>query len=259
MALNGKTAIVTGGAQGIGKAYSERLAREGAAVGIVDLRHEQAEAVAAGIRDAGGRAAAYSADVSNQEQMDRVAARVAEELGGVDILINNAAIYYDLEMGNQSIEYLRKVLDVNLIGILVCCRAVVPHMKNRGGGSVVNIASTAAFPLPTARMRREIETIPSNAYGLSKSGVIFMTKSMAGILGQYNIRVNAIAPGVTMSEATKKVVPGMIVDALTSATALGRTLDPPDLAGVAAFLASDDSALMTGQTLVVDAGLVMLG
>src|SRR5262245_252418 len=259
MPLMGRVAIVTGGAQGIGRAYSERLAREGAAVGIVDLRSEQAEAVAAGIRAAGGRATAHRADVTDQDQMNAVATKVAGEFGAVDILVNNAALYYDIDNTDISIEYLRKVLDVNLISILICARAVFPYMKQQRRGAIINISSTAAFPLPTGAFRRELSTVPSYSYGLAKSGVIFLTKSMAASLGQYNIRVNAIAPGVTMSEATKKVVPGAIIDTLTSATALGRTLEPPDLAGVAAFLASDDSGLMTGQTLVVDAGLVMLG
>jgi 3-oxoacyl-[acyl-carrier protein] reductase len=259
MALDGKVGIITGGAQGIGMAYSERLAREGAAVAIVDLRAEQAEEVAAGIRTTGGRAAAYRGDVTDQEAMDGLARQVADDFGRIDVLINNAAIYYDLERGNQSIEYLRKVLDVNLVSLLIVARAVFPFMKRQQSGSIINISSIASFPRPAASPGPDLQTIPISGYGLAKHGVIYLTQSMAASLGRYNIRVNAIAPGVTMTAATRRVVPGAYIDTLTSATALGRTLEPTDLAGVAAFLASDDSALMTGQTLIVDAGHVMLG
>jgi 3-oxoacyl-[acyl-carrier protein] reductase len=258
MSLEGKVGIVTGGAQGIGKAYSERLAREGAGVAILDLRQEQAEDVAAGIRAAGGRALAVSADVADQESMDRAVGRVVEELGRVDILINNAAIYYDLDRQDQSLAYLRRVLDVNLIGILVCARAVFPYMKAQRSGSIINISSAAAYPRPRGP-GGDLATIPTYAYGLAKSGVVYLTKSMAVSLGQYNIRVNAIAPGVTLSEATRKVVPGALIDELVTTAALGRALEPEDLTGVAAFLASDDSAMMTGQTLATDGGLVLLG
>jgi NAD(P)-dependent dehydrogenase (short-subunit alcohol dehydrogenase family) len=191
MALDGKVAIVTGGAQGIGQAYSERLAREGAAVGIIDLRTDQAQSVAASIRDRGGRAAAYRADVSNQDEMDNVVAQVIEEFGRVDVLINNAAIYGDIDWSDNSLDYLRKVLDVNLIGILVCSRAVFPAMKRQRGGSIINISSIAAYPWPWGRTRdadalaylnataeerqtwswepaEDLETIPSSAYGLGK-------------------------------------------------------------------------------------------
>jgi 3-oxoacyl-[acyl-carrier protein] reductase len=258
MSLDGKVALVTGGAQGIGQAYSERVAREGAAVAIVDLRIEQAHAVAGGIRDRGGRAAAYRADVSSQEQMDTAVTEVVQEFGRVDILINNAAIYYDFDGRDQSLEYLRKVLDVNLIGLLVCARAVFPAMKQQRGGSIINISSIAAYPWPWQRVGEQ-ETVHSYAYGLGKWGVIYYTQQWARSLGQYGVRVNAIAPGVTMTEATIRRVSDEFVAAMTSAAALGRMLEPTDLAGVVVFLASDDAALITGQTLVVDGGTVMLG
>ena len=171
--------------------------------------------------------------------------------------MNNAAIYYNLDLGNETVDYLRKVLDVNVIGILIASRAVFPYMKEQGGGSIINIASIAAYSLPGARPG---DNFSANAYGLSKSGVVFLTKSMAKQGGGHNIRVNAIAPGVTMSEATKKVVPDAFVEAHSPARRrCGASLEPPDLTGTAIFLASDDSALMTGQTLVVDAGVIMNG
>lgn len=259
MRLAGKVAVVTGGAQGIGRAYCEGFGREGAAIAVVDLRREQAEATAATLRGAGVRATAHAANVADQAEMDDMAATVEREFGRIDVLMNNAAIYQDMDMGDQSLDYLRRILDVNLLGILVCARAVFPAMKRQRSGSIINISSGAAYPDRLGMPARDLETVPSFAYGLAKSGVVYYTKSMARALGQYNIRVNAIAPGVTMSEATRKIVPGPIVERLTAAAALGRTLEPADLVGTAIFLASDDSALMTGQTLSVDAGVAMLG
>jgi 3-oxoacyl-[acyl-carrier protein] reductase len=257
--LDGKVAVVTGGAQGIGRAYCEGFAREGAVVVVVDLRAEQAEATAGALRAAGARAMALAADVADQAAMDGVAAAVERELGRIDVLVNNAALYHDLDFGDQSLAYLRRVLDVNLIGLLVCARAVFPAMKRQRAGSIVNVSSCAAYPDRFRLPVRELETVPSFAYALAKSGVIYYTKAMARALGQYNIRVNAIAPGVTLSEATRSVLPGAVIDQLAAASALGRSLEPTDLVGAALFLASDESALMTGQTLSVDAGVAMLG
>ena len=257
MRLKGKTAIITGGAQGIGRAYCERFAAEGAAVVVVDLRDEQAKEVAEAIAAGGGRAIAMRTDITDEEATREMAERVQQEFGSIDVLINNAALYYDQDILDQSIDYLRKTLEVNLIGQLVCARAVFPAMKAQGGGSIINIASTAAYPLPLPSMPSE--NFNSNAYGLSKSGLIYMTKMMARQVGSLGIRVNAIAPGVTMSEATKKIVPEFALTGLKESAPLGTTLEPEDLAGTAGYLASDDSRLMTGQTLVVDAGVWMNG
>ncbi len=258
MRLKGKVAIVTGGAQGIGRAYSLRFAQEGAAVAIVDLRDEQAKKVEAEIAEKGGKALAIKADVSSEESASAMARRVKERFGRIDVLINNAAIYYDMDRTDQSITYLKKMMDVNLLGILICGRAVFPYMKEAGGGSIINISSAAAYAVPSGRMP-PAQNFGAYAYGLCKSGVVYLTKMMARTGGPHNIRVNAIAPGVTMSEATRKVVPPSIIESLTAASALGKTLEPWDLTGAAVFLASEDSALMTGQTLSVDAGVWMQG
>jgi 3-oxoacyl-[acyl-carrier protein] reductase len=183
--------------------------------------------------------------------------RVAREFGRIDVLINNAALYGDMNIADQPVDYFRKLLDINVSSVIVVSRAVFPHMKEHGG-SIINISSSAAYPLPLPSPR-ELTTIPVSGYAVSKAAVINLTKSMAKAVGGYKIRVNALAPGVTMTEATKGLVPGIIVDNLTEATALRRTLEPEDITGAAVFLASDDSALMTGQVVVVDGGLVMLG
>ena len=256
MRLKDRVAIVTGGAQGIGREYCLRFAREGASVVVADLRVDQAKAVEAEIAELGGQALAIETDVADEASVEAMARQTHERFGRIDALVNNAAIYYNLDLGNETVDYLRKVLDVNVIGILIASRAVFPYMKEQGGGSIINIASIAAYSLPGARPG---DNFSANSYGLSKSGVVFLTKSMAKQGGGHGIRVNAIAPGVTMSEATKKVVPDAFVDALAGASAMRRSLEPPDLTGTAVFLASDDSALMTGQTLVVDAGVIMNG
>ncbi len=257
MRLAGKVAIITGGAQGIGRAYCLRFAKEGAAVAIVDLRGDQAEGVAREIRAQGGRALALAQDITDEVAMQAMATRVVKEFGGIHVLINNAALYYDQNFADQSISYLRKNLEINLIGQLVVARAVFPTMKAARGGSIINISSTAAYPLPLPPMPGE--NFSSVAYGVTKAGVIYLTQQMAKFAGQFGIRVNAIAPGVTMSEATRKVVPDFALTGLAQASPLGKTLEPEDLTGAAVFLASEDSALMTGQTLVVDAGVWMLG
>ncbi len=253
MRLENKVAIITGGAQGIGRAYCLRFAEEGAAVAIVDLREDQAKAVAKEIGDKGGKAISIVADITDEEGVGNMSARVKEEFGRIDVLINNAALYYDQDITDQSIDYLRKNLEINLIGQLICARAVFPTMKEQGSGSIINIASTAAYPLPLPSM--PAENFATNAYGLSKSGLIYQTKMMARQAGPVGVRVNAIAPGVTMSEATKKIVPEFALDGLKSGACLGTTLEPDDLTGTALYLASEDSRLMTGQTLVVDAGV----
>ena len=253
MRLKDKVAIVTGGGQGIGREYSLRFAEEGAAIAIVDLRLDGAKGVEAEIREKGGRALALSADVVDESAMQKAVGEVVESFGRADVLINNAAIYHDLETGNQTLDYLRTVLDVNVVGILSCGRAVFPQMARQGGGAIINIASIAAFM--HRKPPQPVDNFGNYAYGLSKSAVVYLTKAMAMQGGPSGIRVNAIAPGVTMTDATKKVVPPPFAEQLRQEAALGSSLDPRDLTGTAVYLASEDSRMMTGQTLIVDAGV----
>lgn len=260
MRLAGNVAIVTGAAQGIGRTYAERFAAEGARVVIVDLRHAQAEETASAIRAAGGAAEALEADVSDEEAMNHVAATVLARHGRIDTLLNNAALYGDLDFRDQSIAYLERVFRVNVFGILIASRAVFPQMRQQGSGSIINIASTAAYEFVTEdRLQRDLQSIPNFSYSLSKAGVISLTKFMAGAIGKYGIRVNCICPGMTMSETTKRLLPAELIESHRRAAAMQSTLEPEDIAGTAVYLASPDSRLVTGQTILVDAGFVMPG
>ena len=264
MRLEGLVAIVTGGAQGIGAEYCLRFAREGASVAVLDLREEQAGLVAKQIEAAGGRALAVAGDVTGEESMASACQQVADRFGRIDVLVNNAALYGDLNFRDQSIDYLKRVMDVNLYGVLIASRAVFPYMKEQGSGSIINISSVGAYPefWPRGVEMPDFDVIPLNGYGLAKSGVIFLTKSMAKSCGKYDIRVNAIAPGLVLTESTQRITGGRAGgpdDFQVRSSALNKPQKPEDMTGAATFLASADSSQVTGQTLVVDAGMVMLG
>jgi NAD(P)-dependent dehydrogenase (short-subunit alcohol dehydrogenase family) len=253
--LKGKVCVVTGAAQGIGAAYARRLASEGADVGIIDLtRIDQAGDVVSDIEAMGRRAISLKADVTDPEAMVEMAATVVETLGRVDCLVNNAALMFD-----QLTATWDEFLAVNFMGVVNASNAVVPYLWQQREGSIINISSTAAFPLPLGSPLDVPEDAPPpsvdpQGYGLTKWMVIYHTRQMARSLGVRNIRVNAVCPGVTMSPATKAVVPQPIVDRLVDASALHSTLEPEDMTGIVLFLASDDSRKMTGQTLINDAG-----
>jgi 3-oxoacyl-[acyl-carrier protein] reductase len=258
MRLKGRVAVVTGAARGLGREYALRFAREGASVAALDLAADGARETAALAEEEGAGALSLAADVTDEQQMTEAIQRVAERFGRIDVLVNNAALYGDMDIRDQSLEYFAKLLNVNVLSVIASARAVFPHMKQQRSGSIINISSSAAYPLPFPTAP-DLQTVPISGYAVSKAAVINLTKSMAKALGVFNIRVNAIAPGITMTESTKKLVPGVIMDSLTAGSALHRALEPGDIVGTAVFLASEDSALMTGQVLVVDAGLVMLG
>jgi 3-oxoacyl-[acyl-carrier protein] reductase len=258
MRLQGKAAFITGAARGIGREYALRFAQEGASVAAVDLDLRGAEETAKLIRDAGGKAVAIESDVTSEGRMAEATRLAAEDLGKIDVLVNNAALYGDMDITDQSVEYFTKLMNINILSVVVTSRAVFPHIKAAGGGSIINISSTAAYPLPIPT-GGDPQTVPISGYAVSKAAVIHLTKWMAATLGAAKVRVNAIAPGLTMTDATKKIVPGFIMDNITQNTALKRSLEAADLTGTAVYLASDDSALVTGQVIVVDGGLVMLG
>ncbi|MGH7893091.1 MAG: SDR family NAD(P)-dependent oxidoreductase [Candidatus Binatia bacterium] len=261
MRLQDQVAIITGAAQGIGKAYALRFAREGAHVVVADIREDAAQAVAAECSAIGPRAVAARVDVSSEASAKALVELAVAELGRIDILVNNAALYYDLDRTQNTLEYFNKVLSVNLTGVWIMTRAVERHMKRQRKGKIIHQSSTAAYLANVGMVNTEDpdQPMPPFHYSVAKNGVSGLTKYMAGALGPWGINVNAIAPGVTMSEATKRVVPEQILTSLVMFSALRKPMQPDDLTGTAVFLASDDSDMMTGQVLVVDGGGIMLG
>ncbi|HVN86688.1 MAG TPA: SDR family oxidoreductase [Candidatus Binatia bacterium] len=261
MRLKDKVAIITGGGQGIGRSYGLRFAQEGAKVVVAEINQANGAKVVDEIKAKGGEALYVTTDVSNEASTKEMAAKAAERFGRIDILLNNAAIFYGLDTQNSSLEYFNRILSVNLTGVWLCTRAVEPYMKRQKQGKIINQSSTAAFMGNVGAVDTSDPDKPSPPfhYSVAKMGVNGLTKYFAGALGPWGINVNAIAPGVTMTEATKSVVPEEMLSMLVMFTALKKPLQPEDLTGTAVFLASSDSDLMTGQVLVVDAGMIMLG
>jgi 3-oxoacyl-[acyl-carrier protein] reductase len=256
--LDGKVAIVTGAGQGIGKAYAAAFVAEGARVAIADINLENAEIVA---KELGDATFAVRVDVSDEDSTKAMAEAVVARWNRIDILVNNAGLFYDLDEKDHSLAYLKRVLEVNMIGQWLCIRAVFPAMKAQGKGKIINQSSGAAWMYAMAgyAIRPDQAELPSFNYSVSKAGVNAVTHFMASALGQFGINVNAIAPGVTMTEATRKHVPEMMMGAIKAMSALRRTLEPEEIARVGVFLASDDSDAITGQVIPVDAGVTMLG
>ncbi len=252
MRLEGKIAIITGAGQGIGEAYARRFVREGARVVVADINAEKGGAVA---RDLGQ--VFERVDVSSEEDTRRLCQAVVDRFGRIDVLVNNAAIFFGIDNQDTSFAYLRKIFDVNYFGTWLMCRAVLPHMRAGGGGSIINQSSGAAYMHPEYPIEGEL---PSFHYSVTKAAMNAMTHYMAGSVGKFGIRVNAIAPGPTMTEATKQGVPEYILEMIVNfQMAIHRPLEPDDLTGTAVWLASDDAKMVTGQIIPVDGGMIMLG
>lgn len=244
--FDGKVAIVTGSGRGIGEAYARALAADGAAVVVADLDLDNAKLVAESIRSDGGAAEAVQVDVSDPASTEAMAAATTGTFGGIDFLVNNAAIYGGMKLDlllSVDWDYYRRFMGVNLDGALLCTRACYPAMAERGGGAIVNQSSTAAW-------------LYAGYYGLAKVGINGLTQQLAHELGGMNIRVNAIAPGPIDTEATRSVVPEEFMGGLVSSLALKRLGQPNDLVGACLFLLSDEAGWVTGQILNVDGGQV---
>lgn len=248
MRFEGKVVIVTGGGQGIGETYAKSFAAAGASVVIAELNKEGGQRVANEITEAGQAACFVETDVSSEQDAAAAAAAAQDQFGGVDILINNAAIFHGMRyetLLDVDMDYYYQIMKVNMHSPLVMTRAVAASMVQRGGGCVINQSSTAAWKAQ------------GGYYGVAKLGVQGLTMCLASELGDRNIRVNAIAPGPTDTEATRQV-PAEILDHVVNGLALKRLGETADVVNLAKFLASDEAAWITGQTFRVDGGDTLL-
>lgn len=243
--LEGKVAIVTGAATGMGRTFCAGLAREGAQVVAADIQDMTATLDA--VRAAGGKCEGVRTDVSQQDAVERMVQQTIDTFGRVDVLVNNAAIYPLQPFEQITLDDWHKVLGVNLDGVFLCTRAVVPHMKAQRYGRIVSISSGIFFT----------GTPYFAHYAASKGAIIGLTRSLAPEVGEFGITINAIAPGLVQTEgvlANPHVVAAW--DAVIATQCVKRRETPEDVLGSVLFFASDESAFVTGQTLCVDGGVV---
>jgi 3-oxoacyl-[acyl-carrier protein] reductase len=245
MRLKDKVAFITGGGQGIGKVTALTFAREGARVAVADINMANAQAVAEEIVRNDGQAKAVFLDVSRAESGEVAVRTTVEAFGRIDILVNNAGITRDARMQKMTEDQFDAVINVNLKGVWLCARAVVPIMIANGGGSIINAASIVGLH----------GNFGQTNYVAAKAGVIGMTKTWARELGPNHIRVNAIAPGFTATEMIA-TVPEKVLESVRERTPLRRLGTPEDIANAYLFLASDEASFITGVTLSVDGGLL---
>ena len=241
--LEGKVALVTGAAQGIGKAIADGLAAEGARIVVADLQGAEraAEAYHGGV--------GLTVDVDDEAEVERMTAETVEQCGGLDVLVNNAGLYASLAMRPFTeipLDEWRRVMDVNVASMFLTCRAVVPAFRERGGGAVVNISSGTPF--------RGVPFLLH--YVTSKGAIVAFTRALAKELGRDGIRVNCVAPGFTMSDGVKNhpEVVEQLRDVSVAARTIQRDQVPEDVVGAVTYLAGPAASFVTGQTIVIDGG-----
>ena len=247
--LDGKTAIVTGGKQGIGKAIALALAQAGADVAVCGrvLEDGKLKAVADEIQGLGRRSLAVQTDITRRNDVDNLIQKVTDEFGRIDIMVNNAAVRVMAPLLELSEADWDKTIDTDLKGYYFCCQAVGKRMVTQKSGNIINIASglaSKAVPL-------------QGVYSAAKAGVLMMSRVLAVELAQHNIRVNAISPGLIKTDMTKQDWSDPeILKQIAATRPLGRLGEPADVAGAAVFLASDASSYITGHSILVDGGFL---
>jgi 3-oxoacyl-[acyl-carrier protein] reductase len=252
MRLKNKVAIITGSARGMGRVFARRFAEEGAKLTVCDVL--DCAPVAEEIEALGGEALALKADVASEEDTAAMAQKTFDRFGRIDILVNNAAVIGAIEVKDfaKPVEEIvsadwDRILAVNIKGVFLSSKAVIPYMKKQGGGKIVNMASNVAFTgLPDFIH-----------YSTSKGGVLTMTRGLAWALGEFNINVNAVAPGLVMTEAMQAAFNAKYSEMVVGHQLLKRKIEPEDVAAAVLFLASDEAAMITGQTLAVNGGEYM--
>jgi 3-oxoacyl-[acyl-carrier protein] reductase len=248
--LAGRTVIITGGGKGIGKVYAQEFARAGARVVAADIDGPAADAVAHAIAADGGEAIAVTTDVSDAESTQAMARAARERFGAIDVLVNNASLMSTLPRRSWleiPLDEWDRVMAVNLRGLFLCCRAVFPAMREQRRGKIVNISSSRVWDGTPNRLH----------YTTSKAGVIGFTRALARELGEFGITVNAVTPGLTLSDTQVASSSNNYLGAAAANRALGRAQYPDDLVGAVMFLSCAASDFITGQTVNVDGGKAM--
>jgi 2-hydroxycyclohexanecarboxyl-CoA dehydrogenase len=253
MKLNGKTAIVTGGARGIGRATALRLARDGANVGILDIQEELANKTAEEIKRLGVKAMALRCDVTQYEEVKEAVAQIHKALGSIDILINNAGTDDSRNFVDTDEALWDKILNVNYRSFLIASHVCIPYMIEQKSGNIVSLGSDAG------RIGNPGEVL----YCGTKAAIMASSKALAKELARFGIRVNAVSPGPVQTDLWEQLHPGekgqKITEALSKVIPMRRIGTPEDVADVVAFFVSDDSRYLTGQVLSIDGGLTMIG
>jgi 2-hydroxycyclohexanecarboxyl-CoA dehydrogenase len=252
--IKDKVVIVTGGGGGIGSAICRRFAEDGALVAVFDINKDAAEAVAAGIRDTGGKASAFAVDLTSQESVNAAVADAEQQLGPIGVLVNNAGWDHAAPFLKTDKALWEKIVAVNLYGALYMHHAVLTGMAARGGGRVINVASDAA------RVGSSGEAV----YAFCKGGLVSFSKTMAREMARKQININVVCPGPTDTALFRDFAGEgeqgeKLKGALTKAIPFGRLGQPEDLPGIVAFLASDEASFITGQIISVSGGLTMAG
>ncbi|MCX7951431.1 MAG: 3-oxoacyl-[acyl-carrier-protein] reductase [Clostridiales bacterium] len=246
MRLNGKVAIITGAARGIGKATAEKFLKEGASVVICDISQEQVDTAVNELKSISENIAGIKVDVTNRTEVDEMVKFTLEKFGKIDCLVNNAGITADNTLLKMSEEEWDRVININLKGVFNCGQAVAKVMSDQGSGVILNATSVVGL----------YGNYGQTNYAATKWGVIGMTKTWAKELGKKGIRVNAVAPGFILTPMTEKM-PEKVLDMMKDKAPLKRIGKPEDIANAYAFLASDEASFITGTVLSVDGGIVL--
>ena len=249
MRFTGKVAIVTGAGRGIGRAIALAFAAEGAKVVVSDVHGDSADRVARLIRDLSQDALAVEVDVSKASQVARLAQKTLEAFGTIDVLVNNAGVLRPTRLEDISEEEWDWLMDINVKGVFLCTKAVLPTMRSRGGGKIVNLASIAG---------RSTSTIGGAHYTTSKAAVLGLTRHAAREMAQYHVNVNSVSPGSIDTEMVREYSTAEEREEEAKNVPLGRFADPQEVARVVLFLASQEASYITGATIDINGGLLMI-